>query len=258
MHFRSLFLSLILMSFSILSMATADPAGHGHGGGHGHHMAHHSAPVHYSFCHRYHSHYHDHTGHNYNSGNNNHYSQSSVYRYPVRGQNEITLGAGLAPINQIIDSAAKSATPGTFITFRHYVTNGIAVGVTAGMQDIFGSSMYENNFGRQMPFTYSQMNTTIAAEILWLYCSRRDIQVYGTLGAGITQWREYDLDQDNTRFVESGEKFGFQFSPLCLRVGRALGAFAEFGVGYKGLFNGGLSYQPGWKKMHPFYYSRYN
>ncbi len=268
MQLRSLLLLTGLMTGSILSYADADPAGHGghgHGGGHGHHATHSSAHFHssgheHSLFHthnHYYNHYRNHYDHSYNSGGNSSYNSSSVYRYPLTGLSEITFGAGLKPINELQDSAAKTATPGMFLTYRHYITNGVSLGLTAGFQDIYGSSMYENNAGQEMPFTYTQLNTTIAAEMTWLYASRRDFMAYGSAGAGITHWLENGQDQDNTKYTEEGDKFGFQFSPLCFRVGRSLGAFAEFGVGYKGLFNGGLSYQPGWRKTHPFYNSRY-
>lgn len=260
MQYRFLLILTGLLTGSLLSYAAADPAGHGghsHGGGHGHHMAH-STRRSESYGHEhlhFHTHYHNHYGHDNNSGNR--YGSSSVYRYPLRGLNEITAGAGLKPINELQDSAAKTSTPGMFLTYRHYVTNGFAIGFTAGFQDIYGSSMYDNGFGQAMPFTYTQLNTTVSAEMTWLYASRRDFMAYGSFGAGITHWLENGQDQDNTKYTEEGDKFGFQFSPLCFRIGRSVGAFAEFGVGYKGLFNGGLSYQPGWRKTHPFYNSKY-
>jgi hypothetical protein len=34
--------------------------------------------------------------------------------------------------------------------------------------------------------------------------------------------------------------FNFQISPLCLKVGRQIGAFVELGYGYRGLISGGL------------------
>ena len=262
MQYRFLLILTGLSTGSLLSYAAADPAGHGghsHGGGHGHHMAH-SIRRSESYGHEhlhFHTHYHNHYGHDNNYGNSNRYGSSSVYTYPLRDLNEITAGAGLKPVNELEDSAAKTATPGMFLTYRHYVTNGFALGFTAGFQDIYGSGMYDNGSGQPMPFTYAQLNTTFAAEMTWLYASRRDFMAYGSFGAGITHWLENGQDQDNTKYTEEGDKFGFQFSPLCFRIGRSVGAFAEFGVGYKGLFNGGLSYQPGWKKTHPFYNSRY-
>ena len=103
-----------------------------------------------------------------------------------------------------------------------------------------------------MPFTYDQQNTTVALELTWLYSSRGAFQAYGFAGAGLLNWVEHDHDQDNTSYTETGNKFAFQFTPIGIRAGRSVGAFAELGYGYKGIIYGGVSYQPGWSKTHPY------
>ena len=237
--------------------------GHGHGGGHGHSSGHghsHGGHAHVSHSHVGHSSGHYHERHNSYRGRRQHYIRNSGvththysngYMYPLSGHQDFLIGIGSLPANQLIDSAATSATPCAFLTYKYYMGKGFAVGLTAGMQSISGASIYTNNGGTRMPFKYDQFNTSLALELTWLYSSRESFQAYGFAGAGLLHWEEYDHDQDNTSYTESGDKFAFQFTPIGIRVGRSVGAFVELGYGYKGIFHGGISFQPEWIRNHP-------
>jgi len=248
------------MLYSFSSNAAYAP-GHsgGHGGGHGHssghaHIGHSCGHSHSSWTYHshYHSSYHHRSGDHYYAANTgNRYNHSAVYRNPLLGEHELSIGIGSAAANQLPDSAATFASPTGFFTYRYYVSNGVSLGFTAGIQQMRGASIYENAGYQMMPFTYSQMNTTLAAEMTFLYCSRGLFQAYGMLGLGVLHWSEEDLDQDGNVSEESGNKLAYQVTPLGIRVGRSLGVFGELGYGYKGIVFGGLSYQAGWHRAHP-------
>ena len=70
---------------------------------------------------------------------------------------------------------------------------------------------------------------------------------------GIAPFTETDHYANGTSSSFSGYNFTGQATILGLRFGRALGGFVELGYGYKGIADGGISYDPDYKKHHPFY-----
>ena len=70
---------------------------------------------------------------------------------------------------------------------------------------------------------------------------------------GIAPFTETDHYANGTSSSFSGYNFTGQATILGLRFGRALGGFVELGYGYKGIEDGGISYDPDYKKHHPFY-----
>ena len=82
---------------------------------------------------------------------------------------------------------------------------------------------------------------TVALELKGIYINNKYFQLYGLLGLG-ARWL--------TLTTETPSGLGYhsvvgniQITPVGLRVGNALGAFAEFGFGYKGLMNTGVTYR---------------
>lgn len=63
---------------------------------------------------------------------------------------------------------------------------------------------------------------------------------YGTAAAGILLGRATDRSSDKPVIYHS-TFFAYQVNPVGLRVGKKIGAFAEFGYGYKGIATAGVS-----------------
>ena len=166
------------------------------------------------------------------------------------GLQEIGGGIGQFAVNQLQDSGLRLASPTFFVTYKAFISNGFSLGITAGIQSLQGSSIYSNLNAQMMPFDYNQTNYTVAAEGTFMYSSRGVFQAYGIVGLGLLHWTERDIDQDNTRYIESGNKFTYQLTPIGIRIGRTIGVFGELGYGYKGIFHGGISYQGGWGRSH--------
>jgi len=72
---------------------------------------------------------------------------------------------------------------------------------------------------------------TTAIEMDYRYVSKEKFQMYFTLGAGAT-------------FLGDTYYPNFQVNALGFRFGKTAAVFAEFGLGYKGIVNVGLSFQP--------------
>src|SRR6202012_2204231 len=74
-------------------------------------------------------------------------------------------------------------TGNMFATYRIFVGNKAALGVTAGMQQISANEYPEGHSGPLLE-AYNLTNITVAAEIMWLYLNRPHIQSYGLFGCG--------------------------------------------------------------------------
>jgi hypothetical protein len=97
---------------------------------------------------------------------------------------------------------------------------------------------------------------TLAPELRWDYLSTKFYSIYTVLGVGVTY--EFETDQYNPPYYNAGYQNGVNeygamraknnkshlngyYAPLGFEAGRRLSFFAEFGFGYKGVFNSGLS-----------------
>lgn len=81
---------------------------------------------------------------------------------------------------------------------------------------------------------------TLAAEVQYNYISREYFRLYSGVGAGITSYTEkYEPNTGSTEKNTAGH-FNFQISAIGIKFGNSIGAMAEVGFGYKGLFSAGL------------------
>jgi len=91
---------------------------------------------------------------------------------------------------------------------------------------------------------------TGAFELDYRYITTESFQMYFSLGGGGTLL--YDVFNDNDTSPETFSGYNEIYDPypnfhanlLGFRFGTNLGIFAEFGFGYKGIVNVGLSFQP--------------
>ena len=86
-----------------------------------------------------------------------------------------------------------------------------------------------------------------AAKCHWLFFS--GCRLYTKVSAGLLWQHNWFSDSANTpppphqRYNERGCHLAYQFSPLCIEVGKThLHAFAELGYGMEGIFSAGISY----------------
>lgn len=89
---------------------------------------------------------------------------------------------------------------------------------------------------------------TTALEFDYRYISKEKFQMYFTLGGGTTFWHEkYVSTNPNSDLTDSEfhePYLNLHVNLLGFRFGKTVGIFTEFGLGYKGLINVGLSFQP--------------
>ena len=170
----------------------------------------------------------------------------------LKGQNELEIGTGLVSGREIVyDLGASrgpmvtSATPTLFVSYHYYFFDRLALGLTYGLQSINGNSNYENN--PVPPYNFRDRCQTLAVEGKFAFLVRKTIVLYQFIGIGtsvITERKDYG----NYSNTATGYTLNTQFTPFGLRYGRTFAFFTEIGIGYKGLVNMGLSYEPGYRK----------
>ncbi|MDA3944798.1 MAG: hypothetical protein PF694_14790 [Bacteroidetes bacterium] len=86
---------------------------------------------------------------------------------------------------------------------------------------------------------------TFLPQISYEYVQAEWVQLYSGVGLGLTIWQQQFISDDPKLSGEDATElmFNFHLNAVGLRVGKALGASLELGVGAKGIFNAGLSYR---------------
>lgn len=180
-----------------------------------------------------------------------------------KGQLEIAAGYGLVGSHNVTDafSPEKSTNPDTrkengtpFANVRYFVYNRLALGVFAGAATETGQL---HDYFASAAVTYKKSYTTIALEIYYIYTFRKMFEVYTLAGIG-QSFIATETTRANSSVAPGGTtktnetKIKAQYTPVGVRYGGRLGIFAELGLGYKGIFSGGISYKfgsPCWWKQ---------
>lgn len=179
-----------------------------------------------------------------------------------QGDHDLSVGYGVLSGRQIGDYLThgdngggmydNSNTGNIFLTYRYFALNWLSIGITAGNQTLWGS-FYQNTSSSEPVYNYKYSNTTIAAELMLLYSNNDGIQFYTVMGAGTSVYHETDHPVTPQWYIPgqlTGIKFNWQYIPVGVRFGGKFGGFMELGVGYKGIFNGGLYYTIHKPKQH--------
>ncbi len=172
----------------------------------------------------------------------------------LRGDHDISVSWGAVSGRDILDELNhgedgggmyhNTNTGNIFLTYRYFVLSRLSVGITAGNQTIKGTYHYDNS-NLTPPYDYKLSNTTIAAEVMFIYMNRPGFQSYCSMGIGTSFYNETDYLANTSYYYPgqlSGNKFNFRISPIGFRFGGKFGGFVELGIGYKGLVDGGLYY----------------
>lgn len=129
-----------------------------------------------------------------------------------------------------------------FLTYRHMFRNeNIFWGLTAGMSK---SSWQIYNIGSDVGELKRQFYT-FAIEFEYRYRNQGVVQMYSGVGLGFTYGSETLTSTDPGVAESTGSlnQLGYQVNAIGVRIGKKFGGFAEFGYGYKGIINIGLSLQ---------------
>jgi len=143
----------------------------------------------------------------------------------------------------------------SFLTVRYFLYNRLAIGFSWGVtkERWQYNDPYNPSFSAH---SYKQNSTTGAFEVYYIYVFRKYFEVYTLAGIGASHnTREepvFSAGQIYSTATSSHDVLKAQYTPIGVRAGGRLGAFAELGIGYKGLLNLGVSFKLGpsswWKE----------
>ena len=177
-------------------------------------------------------------------------------------QLEITGSFGLVSGSQVssgLHESEKTITynsGASFVTARYFLYNRLALGVSGGMAGEHGQYA-DPRHPTVISRTYTMSITTVAVEVYYIYLFKKYFEAYTLFGAGpgfttTTTITNPNLITAASTTTQSTSGMRAQYTPIGIRVGGRVGAFAELGLGYKGIFNGGLSFKLGpsswWKE----------
>jgi len=185
---------------------------------------------------------------------------STAISQTFKGQSEFSASYGINSFQQSLQGGIgggsevteiTSATPNLFLTYRYYLSNRFAIGITIGTQQ-FTTASYDPYYTgvSNLPYKTDAYNyTTVTAEFLYNYLNRHWVRLYTYIGVGCSFYKkniwEYSGPNNAPWTNTSGNQaaFNMQYVPIAISVGGRLSGFAELGIGYKGFLNAGISYR---------------
>ncbi|MBL7690698.1 MAG: hypothetical protein JNM41_03825 [Flavipsychrobacter sp.] len=157
---------------------------------------------------------------------------SATQAVAQKGKSEFALGYGRFSIYQFANRPPYNTSSGTFsLTYRYYLSPTVTLGLGFGQERISNWASF----------------ASFIPEVTFKYLDTKDshvrVRLYGSVGYGFSVLT--DLHPTGPGQVdESGAKpWGFQATPIGIRIGRQFAGFAELGLGYKGLLHGGIAWR---------------
>jgi hypothetical protein len=187
--------------------------------------------------------------------------------YAQAGSHEISASYGIVSGTQVLRRVSQSETPSTiypyynvqtansgniFLTYRYALIKEFEIGFTAGFQsysyDRYNSNMYYYSGGGTFDAKVDATVMTYAVEFKPVYYTGKYFQLYGFLGTGVRFYHETFTPSAYAYYTSYNDFapsvfINTQWTPIGMRFGNILTGFAEFGFGYKGVANCGLSYR---------------
>ncbi|MCW3120547.1 MAG: hypothetical protein JWQ38_39 [Flavipsychrobacter sp.] len=143
-----------------------------------------------------------------------------------------------------------------FVSVRYFLYAYLSMGFTGGIVMERGQYADDRNHAI-VKSTYTKQAMTIAPELYYVYLYRKYFEAYTLLGAGVASSRvttttNATIYTPASTATTSESRIKMQYTPIGIRVGGHLSAFAELGFGYKGVFNAGVSFRFG----HPVWWKQ--
>lgn len=165
--------------------------------------------------------------------------------FAQKGKSEVSVAWGPYSIYTFLNERPYDVSSGTgMISYKYYLSKRTTLGMVVAYENL-------SNWGSYLTF---------APEATYAYYDNKDarirVKMYGSASLGLTVFDDFAISRDLYTYHrdESGAKITGHISPFGIRIGRKLGGFMELGLGYKGLFNFGMSYRfktKGWFQEQP-------
>ncbi|AMO19834.1 outer membrane beta-barrel protein [Flavobacterium columnare] len=173
-----------------------------------------------------------------------------------KGTSELRISYGIVSTNGIINTVTNILTApaslgtieidnkvstGVFtLEYNYAILNKLNLGLDLAYET-FESDILSNG---KVINKQNEEDITLALKSNYNYLSNDNFRLYSGLGVGYTLIRNKtnELSSEGLSF-DNSNRFNFQITGIGFRYGKKLGISAEVGLGYKGILNGGISYQ---------------
>jgi len=129
------------------------------------------------------------------------------------------------------------------IGYRYWFNKRIGIGVHFAFDKNSVEAIHRDTIRHEWEWrVHNRYFYTVAMDVNWSYMCKPICQLYGNAGMGVTlvQFSDNKATDPDAR-LKQFPFFNMHISPFGVRVGRDIAGFAEFGWGYKGFINAGLS-----------------
>jgi hypothetical protein len=171
------------------------------------------------------------------------------------GKNEIRLGYGMLTGPEMVNSVATfwssigisilmdtiSDISSSFygvasLEYIRQIKPWLRVGISATMNPINTYIKSKNGF----EFTYTFYSMTVMPRVDFTYLNKGPLTLYSgvQLGGAVILWQD---KKGSTTEYDAGFAPAFHVNAFGIRIGKEVGAFVEWGYGYRGLVNFGVS-----------------
>jgi len=197
------------------------------------------------------------------------------------GDHEVSLGYGQLTSEQLLDGTqlgfilspttsnyANDFSSGIFsLHYKFFLSRRVAFGLLAGVEYQNGDFFYNyydepDDIKTYKLGIFSRTAYTIAPELTIYYTNRKNTRLYTSAGMGVTKKKETDVYQQQyytsapgypyslhlagpeTSVPNNTTRFNGYYSPIGMQFNLSgnIWGYLELGVGYKGIFNGGVTY----------------
>lgn len=151
-------------------------------------------------------------------------------------ENILTSLSGLLfAFDKNIQETRQYTTPTVGIRYLHTLNRTFTVGCAANFSSFIREGVRQSN---GVKVKQNCNNVALSAECRFTYLRKGIFKMYGTLGLGVSYWNI--IEQAEATDAQHGAFFNFNVSPLGMRLGKQVGGFLEFGLGYRGLVSAGV------------------
>lgn len=141
-------------------------------------------------------------------------------------------------INEDFRTNISSSTGAIFFDYHLLLTRILNLGVAVGYEKITKDVFINDELVGEVNDKY----ISLMGEIEYNYISRDILQVFSGISGGLT-FRNENAEIDDNEEKSSTSFISYQIDVVGVRLGRSFGVFAKVGFGFKGLLNGGVSYE---------------
>ena len=187
---------------------------------------------------------------------------SPAQTVPTVQHHEFYAGLGLLNSNQVLSmfgdligtifTLGHAVQPGSYwaftpsIGYKYWFNNYIGLGAHFAFDKNSVKAVYDAGSLATTDddkwATHNRYFWTMALDFNWNYMNKPMCQLYGDIGMGASVVRFSNNRPDNPEAtLKQFPFFNMHLSPFGVRVGNKVGGFAEFGWGYKGFINAGVS-----------------